>query len=168
MQHTSHTRYSYGLIGWAAAAVMGLAACNSKPITENVPPPQIADLVATTAMGDGPENMLDWAGTYQAVLPCNGCPGTAISVQLRPDRTAIVRERGLGTHAGQSARTYSGAFRFDPPGGSLITLSKHAQESPAYRFFVAERWIELRDRSTGAALSQSAAYRLRKTSELAP
>ena len=167
MQHSSHTRYSFGLI-WTAAAVMGLAACNSKPITENVPPPQIADLVATTAMGDGPENMLDWAGTYQAVLPCNGCPGTAISVQLRPDRTAIVRERGLGTHAGQSARTYSGAFRFDPPGGSLITLSKHAQESPAYRFFVAERWIELRDRSTGAALSQSAAYRLRKTSELAP
>lgn len=38
--------------------------------------------------------MLDWPGTYQAVLPQR-----AISVQLRDDRTAVVRERSLTPRA---------------------------------------------------------------------
>lgn len=149
------------LLSLATAAL--LAGCQSPPPTENVPPPRI-DLLGRGPLGDVPQTMLDWAGTYQAILPCNGCPGIAMSVQLRADQTAVVRERRLGGDAEPTpAQTYRGPFRFDPPAGSMVTLGQEA-EPPAYRFFVAEGWIELRDRHTGAALTSTPAYRLRKTS----
>lgn len=162
----------------ASAALLLLSGCSSKPITENVPPPPMTDWVAQSTYGDSAENSLDWDGTYQAVLPCKQCTGTgtgtgtgtatAMSVQLRQDYTAVVRERPLGSSRSEpaTATTYSGTFRFDPKGGSLITLSAPAAGNPAYRFFVGEGWIELRDRTTGAALSPSPQqYRLRKTSD---
>ena len=146
--------------------MLWLAGCATKPATEDIPPPpRFDELHAAQAQGDNPQNMLDWPGTYQAVLPCNGCPGTAISVQLRDNRTAIVRERRLGSDIEkEAAQTYNGPFRFDPPGSSNITLGK-PQESTAYRFFVSEGWIEMRARESGAPLPQSALFRLRKTSE---
>lgn len=141
-----------------------LIGCASKPVTENVPPPRIDQLDPHMHVGDAPENMLDWAGTYQAVLPCSNCPGIAISVQLRQDKTAAVRERRMGGDLDQAvAPTYTGAFRFDPPGGSIITLSTPTSPTPAYKFFVSEGWIEMRERATGAPLSPQAMYRLRKT-----
>lgn len=159
-----HTAPRALLLSLATAAL--LAGCQSPPPTENVPPPRI-DLLGRTPLGDVPQTMLDWAGTYQAILPCNDCPGIAMSVQLRADHTAVVRERRLGGNAEPTpAQTYQGPFRFDPPAGSVVMLG-HDAASPAYRFFVAEGWIELRDRHSGAALSSPLAYRLRKTS-LAP
>ena len=89
-----------------------------------------------------------------------------MSVQLREDHTAVVRERKLGSDIEKAPdQTYKGAFYFDSPHGSLITLSTSAQEAPAYKFWVSEGWIELRERSTGNALPQSSLYRLRKTSQ---
>lgn len=156
-----HTAPRALLLSLATAAL--LAGCQSPPPTENVPPPRI-DLLGRTPLGDVPQTMLDWAGTYQAILPCNDCPGIAMSVQLRADQTAVVRERRLGGNAEPTpAQTYQGPFRFDPPAGSVVMLG-HDAASPAYRFFVAEGWIELRDRHSGAALSSPLAYRLRKTS----
>lgn len=111
--------------------------------------------------------MLDWAGTYQAVLPVQGSAGTAISVQLRDNHTAIVRERQLGGDLDKvTAPSYSGPFRFDPPGSSIITLQQ-GQQAIAYRFFVAENWIEMRESSSGSPLPQAALLRLRKTSDRA-
>lgn len=161
--HRIRPAFIWGLL--SLSATFWLAACAGKPPTENVPPPRWDQLGTAPLVGDAPQNMLDWQGTYQAVLPCNGCAGIAISVQLRDPHTAVVRERRLGSDIDkQPAQTYAGPFRFDPPGGSLITLGA-AQEAPAYRFFVSEGWIELRERATGAALPQSALFRLRKTSE---
>lgn len=154
--------YGLGLLALSAALLVG---CSHKPVTENVPPPRIDQLDPRLHMGDAPENMLDWNGTYQAVLPCTGCSGIAISVQLRKDKTAVVRERRLGGNLDNAvAPTYTGPFHFDPPGGSMVTLSKSANEAPAYRFFVSEGWIEMRERATGAPLSPGNIYRLNKTS----
>lgn len=153
---------------WVLSAGLWLTGCASKPVTENVPPPRIDQMTAAPLTGEAPQNMLDWAGTYQAVLPCQGCSSTAISVQLRDNHTAVVRERRLGSDLEkEAAPSYAGPFRFDPPGGSLITL-KQGEESAAYRFFVAEGWIEMRERATGAALPQSTLFRLRKTSQMQP
>ena len=91
-------------------------------------------------------------------------PQRAISVQLRDDRTAVVRERSLDSAGAPVNFTYQGPFRFEPAGGSLITLSKSPEAQPAYRFFVGENWIELRDRASGAPLPQAQHYRLKKTS----
>ena len=164
MQQRLPTRHAFGLV-FLSLGVLWLTACASKPVTENVPPPRI-DQLMQQPVGDAPQNMLDWSGTYQAVLPCNACPGIAMSVQLREDHTAVVRERKLGSDIEKApAQTYNGAFYFDSPHGSLISLSTSAQEAPAYKFWVSEGWIELRERSTGNALPQSSMYRLRKTSQ---
>lgn len=161
--HRIRPAAAFGLL--SLSATLWLAGCAAKPVTENVPPPRIDQHSNTPLLGDAPENMLDWAGTYQAVLPSHGNPGTAISVQLRDNRTAIVRQRLLGSDIDPaSAPTYSGPFRFAPPGGSIITLQLQ-QHPPAYSFFVAEGWIEMREASSGAPLPQGTLLRLRKTSE---
>ena len=154
--------FGLGLLFLSASLLTG---CAHQAPTENVPPPRIDQPDPHMHMGDAPEHMLDWDGTYQAVLPCAGCPGIAISVQLRKDKTAVVRERRMGGNLDDTlAPTYSGPFFFDPPGGSMVTLTKSAGEAPAYRFFVAEGWIEMRERATGAPLAASSVYRLNKTS----
>lgn len=166
MQQHHRIRPAFTLGMLTLSSVLWLAGCASQPVTENVPPPpRLDELQNIQHSGDAPQNMLDWPGTYQAVLPCNGCPGIAISVQLRENRTAIVRERRLGSDIEKDvAQTYNGPFRFDRPGSSNITLAQ-ANESTAYRFFVSEGWIEMRARDSGEPLPQSTLFRLRKTSE---
>jgi hypothetical protein len=143
---------------------LGLMGCVQKPFTENVPPPSFDQGAVVPPDMHHAQNALDWAGTYQAVLPCQDCPGTAISVQLRPDMTATVRERRLGTPADQGTpQTYQGPFSFgEAPNANLISLTPVNEQVPAYRFFVSEGWIELRERATGAPLSQNSLYRLRQ------
>ena len=148
---------SLGLL--SLTAVLSLAGCQAPLPTVDAPPPKMEQTFQQVPVGDSPENMLDWPGTYQAVLPQR-----AISVQLRDDRTAVVRERSLDTTGEPVNFTYQGPFRFDPAGGSLITLSESPEAQPAYRFFVGENWIELRDRASGAPLPQEQHFRLKKTS----
>lgn len=168
MQKTVYNHRSLGLCLLTLCASFWLLGCVSKPVTVDAPPPRMHEQGQQALQGDTPETMLDWHGTYQALLPCDGCDGggIAISVQLRDDKTAVVRERRVG---GDLSRTvvpsYTGPFSFDPVGGSLISLRRSAQEPVAYKFFVAEGWIEMRERATGAALKPSHMYRLRKTSE---
>lgn len=154
----------YGLL--LGTAVL-LAGCQSPQQTEEVPPvPRVDQMMAqAAASGESAENMLDWAGTYQAILPCNGCAGVAISVQLRSNKTALVRERRLGEpHQGSITPTFQGNFRFSTENPSLIALIDPGYTLPAYHFFVGENWIEMRDRRTGAALTHTTTYRLQKTS----
>lgn len=166
MQQHHRIRPAFTLGILTISSALWLAGCASKPVPEDVPPPpQLDELQATQQSGDGQQTMLDWPGTYQAVLPCNGCAGIAISVQLRENGTAIVRERRLGSDIEKEApQTYNGPFQFDRPGSSTITLAQ-ANESTAYRFFVSEGWIEMRARESGEPLPQNTLFRLRKTSQ---
>ena len=142
-----------------------LAGCNHKPVTANAPPPSITQLTALPATAQASAQMKQLAGTYQAVLPCHNCPGIAIIVQLRADQTASVRERRFGGDGPASATTtYTGPFKFDPPGGSMISLRQGSQAPIAYRFMVGDDWIEMRERNSSAPLSGQATYRLKKTS----
>ena len=166
MQKTVYNQRSLGLGLFSLCASLWLVGCASQPVTVDAPPPRLEEQAQQALQGDTPETMLDWNGTYQALLPCNGCDGIAISVQLRGDKTAVVRERRVGGDLSRTLEpTYTGPFSFDPVGGSLISLRRTTQEPVAYKFFVAEGWIEMRERATGAALGPSHMYRLRKTSE---
>lgn len=173
-------------LGTVALGTALLVGCISQPPTVDAPPPRFAAPAAGWDKEQTPPVLLtdvdvdiktvalpvaaavaapDWAGTYQAMLPCHGCPSVAVSVQLRPDHTAMVRERRLGD-ANNSALviTYQDPFSFDPSGGKLISLRPAAQDPVTYRFFVAEDGIELRDSATGAALDANNTFRFRKTS----
>lgn len=147
------------------ACSVWLCGCASQPMTVDAPPPRIDQLAPQLRLSHAPEHALDWAGTYQAVLPCNGCAGIAMRVQLRSDQTAVVHERRMGGSLDHApAPTYTGPFRFDPPGSSAITLRHSAQAAPVYQFLVGEGWIEIRERSTATAQLPHATYRLLKTS----
>lgn len=111
--------------------------------------------------------MPDLPGTYQAVLPCNqGCAGIAISVELRSDQTAVVKERRMGGNLDTPIEpSYVGPYRFEPAGSNLLVLSPSAQQAAVYQFFVSPQgWIEKLDAATSAPLSPRSMYRLRKTS----
>lgn len=120
---------------------------------------------STLAPHERPEHVLDWVGTYQAIFPCNGCRGVAISVQLRADHTAVVRERRVGEpHDGTITPSFVGSFHFSSSHPNLIALTEPGISLPAYHFWVSEGWIELRDRRTGQRLSANDTFRMPKTS----
>ena len=134
---------------------IGMLGCTSPPTAETT---TAAQQTATPAEPT-------WAGTYQALLPCSDCPGIAISVQLRPDQTAVVRARQLASATmPPKGATHTSPFSFDAANPQLIRLQRSTQAPIAYRFLLGDDWLEVRHRSTGAALEPRTNYRLRKTS----
>lgn len=113
------------------------------------------------------ENALDWAGTYQGLLPCDDCPGIAMAVQLRADKSVVIREREVG---GPMRTTLKGFMHFDPEQPSIVIMTDPLLPPAARRFFVGEDWIELRAPDTGAPLDTEnpQQYRLRKSSMAQP
>lgn len=152
-------------LGLLLAGSVWLVGCTSQPVRENVPPPVFYQPAAQPTP-DGPELSLDWPGTYQGVLPCKGCPGIAMAVQLRPDKTASIRERYLNQPATVAPMsTYQGAFYFEPDQPGIITLGPGPGLPVAAKFMLGEGWLDLRDRSSGAPLTADDSYRLRKTDD---
>ena len=135
-----------------------VAACGSKPVTVNAPPPACEGLHA-----DRPENTLDWVGHYKTVMPCLDCKGVVLSVSLRADKTAVVSESRIEETSTTAAQTtYSGPFFFGSLNPHLILLSSASNSAPRYQFFIGENWIELRNRATGRPLSHDNSSRLPK------
>jgi heat shock protein HslJ len=64
---------------------------------------------------------LDWAGTYEGVLPCAGCPGTKTRLTLNQDGSYRLATKEQGSE--NSERFVSGAFRWQPS-GNAITLDE--------------------------------------------
>lgn len=61
-----------------------------------------------------------WAGIYEGVLPCNGCPGIQTTLTLRPDQTFSLASIYLGEAAGTE---YSTEGHFVWNSGNIIDLS---------------------------------------------
>lgn len=148
------------VLGAFALSAVLLTACNPKRITVNAPPPQIATVDAASA--ETPETMLDWSGNYEGTVPCVDCPGIALRVLLRENKTAVVFERRLdGPQV--TAPMYIGPFSFSPTQPSMIRLASSPNSAPIYQFFVGENWLEVRNRIDGTPLLPRDAYRLQKT-----
>src|SRR5690606_36149152 len=65
-------------------ASTALMACNQKK-TAPTPEPVITDTVVVDT--HNAQNSLDWAGTYEATVPCADCPGIATTIVLNNDGT---------------------------------------------------------------------------------
>lgn len=101
-------------------------------------------------------NSLDWAGTYQGVLPCADCEGIETTLRLTPDGRYALTSRYLGGPG--PALSDAGAFEWR--GGGVIAL----QGSGAPRSYRVEedrlRQLDTRGRPVEGALADR--YVLRK------
>ena len=108
------------------------------------------------------EPQVDWAGTSQGLLPCDDCPGIAMAVQLRADKSVTIREREVG---GPMRTTLKGFMHFDPDHPDIVVMTDPLLPPAVRRFRVGDGWIELREPDTGASLDiDPNMYRLRKSS----
>lgn len=71
------------------------------------------------------ENSLDWAGTYQGVLPCADCPGIRTTLVIEQDGDYTLYTNYL--ERGDSVYTETGEFNWDDA-GSKITLRASGQK----------------------------------------
>jgi heat shock protein HslJ len=78
------------------------------------PPAQPADM-------HNSRNSLDWAGTYEGVLPCADCPGTKTRLTLNYDGSYRLVTQAQGSQ--NAEKSVSGVFTWQPS-GNAITLDE--------------------------------------------
>ena len=126
-------------------AALFLASCSKKETTETTATtdsaaaaqPTVTDSITKatpTAAGDTSENALDWAGIYEATVPCADCPGIKTSLTLNNDKTFSITEEYLERN---SKNQDKGSFTWDAT-GSIITLKG---KSANYKYKVGENML---------------------------
>lgn len=104
------------------------------------------------------ENALDWAGTYQGVVPCADCPGIETTIVLNQDGTfskvTVYQEKADGKFEDKGSFTWNDK-------GSIVILKTETGEISQYQ--VAEGSILALD-TTGNVIEGELAenYRLAK------
>jgi heat shock protein HslJ len=124
---------SFAIVVSAAAQQSGAGA----------PPAQPADM-------HNSRNSLDWAGTYEGVLPCADCPGTKTRLTLNYDGSyrLVTRAQGLQN----AEKSVSGVFTWQPS-GNAITLDERGGRQ---QFSVGEGRLTLLRPEDGASQSPAA------------
>jgi heat shock protein HslJ len=107
------------------------------------PPAQPADI-------HNSRNSLDWAGTYEGVLPCADCPGTKIRLTLNYDGSYRLLTQTQGSQ--NAEKSVSGVFTWQP-GGNAITLDERGGRQ---QFSVGEGRLTLLRPESGASQSPAA------------
>ncbi|PKM18338.1 MAG: copper resistance protein NlpE [Gammaproteobacteria bacterium HGW-Gammaproteobacteria-15] len=140
------------------AAIMLAAGCdNAAKQTENSEPAQ-----SVTQLADATHNArtsLDWAGTYQGMLPCADCEGINTKVTLNTDGSYQLER----VYVGKSAQVFTeqGVFNWSDIGSTVLLEA----EQPV-QFFVAENQLFMLDKQGKRIEGDLAArYRLQKLTE---
>jgi uncharacterized lipoprotein NlpE involved in copper resistance len=130
----------FSLILLALATVVSAAARQSGA---GATPAQGADM-------HNSRNSLDWAGTYEGVLPCADCRGTKTSLTLNSDGSYQLVTQALGSQ--HAEKSVSGVFRWQPS-GNAITLDERGGRQ---QFSVGEGRLTLLQPEGGASQSPAA------------
>jgi uncharacterized lipoprotein NlpE involved in copper resistance len=75
-------------------------------------------------------NAVDWAGTYQGVLPCADCPGIRTRLVLQPDGRFELSTQYIDRQAAPQVRT--GHIQWNEA-GNTITLPASGERAPQFR-----------------------------------
>lgn len=86
------------------------------------------------AMSDNSMTSLDWAGTYEGVLPCADCEGIKTTMTINKDNTFAAREIYIGKK--DSVIESKGRFKWDEK-GQIIAFSDKKRHS----YFVGENTL---------------------------
>ena len=106
-------------------AVATVVSAEAQQSGASAPPAQAADT-------HNSRNSLDWAGTYEGVLPCAGCPGTKTKLTLNYDGSYRLVTQAQGSQ--NAEKSVSGVFTWQPS-GNAITLDERGGRQ---QFFVGE------------------------------
>src|SRR5215469_4486920 len=126
-------------------AVASLVSAAAQQGGAGAPPTQPADM-------HNSRNALDWAGTYEGVLPCADCPGIKTRLTLNYDGSYRLVTQAQGSQ--NAEKSVSGVFTWQPS-GNAITLDERGGRQ---QFSVGEGRLTLL-RPVGGT-SQSAAANL--------
>ena len=107
------------------------------------PPTQPADM-------HNSRNSLDWAGTYEGVLPCADCPGTKTRLTLNYDGSYRLVTQAQGSQ--NAEKSVSGVFTWQPS-GNAITLDERGGRQ---QFSVGEGRLTVLRPEGGASQSPAA------------
>jgi len=111
------------------ALALALTACMPRQAAESAP------MAADPAHNS--RNSLDWAGTYEGVLPCADCPG--IQTRLTLNRDESYEFRTLYIDRDSAARVVRGRFSWQPNGNAITLEGQHG----AQHFVVGEGRVAL-------------------------
>lgn len=82
-------------------------------------------------------NSLDWAGTYEGILPCADCPGISTTLIINDDETYKVEQKFLDRDGVVSSE---GKFKWDND-GSVIHIK--TEEDTKFLFKIEENRIRM-------------------------
>jgi len=115
-----------------ALSAVALAGCQPERTTEPAVAPSSQPAPAPVIDMHTSRNALDWAGTYEGLLPCADCAGTHTRLTLQQDGSFEIVSRRLARDAAPAAER--GRFDWEP-GGNIIALATTGGEQ---RFAVGE------------------------------
>ena len=101
----------FSVILFAVATVVSAGAQQSGASAPTAQPPDMHNS----------RSSLDWAGTYEGVLPCADCPGTKTRLTLNQDGSYRLVTQGQGSQ--NAEKSVSGVFTWQPS-GNAITLDE--------------------------------------------
>ncbi len=104
-------------------------------------------------------NALDWAGTYEGVLPCADCPGIRTRLTLRQDGTYQLSR--LYIDRDREPRLASGRFAWQPGDNAIALEAQHG----ALRFAVGEARLALLERDAAPRWPQPARFVLERVAD---
>jgi heat shock protein HslJ/uncharacterized lipoprotein NlpE involved in copper resistance len=145
---------------WLAGAMLALlAACGPQ---EPVQDPE-SDAADARPDHHTSQHSLDWAGTYEGLLPCAGCIGVLTTLRLESDGTYALSTRRLVR--GEASATFQGRFTWSEDGGSIRLASDAAPAA----FQVGEgRLLALNPDGSRAAADAGASLQLVPAVVMAP
>jgi heat shock protein HslJ len=97
------------------ALSLALTACTHRQATDGAP--------SSPDPAHGSRNSLDWAGTYEGVLPCADCPGIQTRLTLNRDETYELGTLRLGRDS--APRVVRGRFTWKANGNAITLESGH-------------------------------------------
>ncbi len=127
----------------ACALVVLLAACMPRQSQAVAGAAKPADVHTS-------QNSLDWAGTYEGILPCADCPGVETRLTLHRDGSYELATRALGRD--EAAQTVLGQFAWNAAGSGVTLDAKGGGQQVS----VGEGRLVLLDRDGPPAATPSA------------
>ena len=137
----------YWILGWCAFVLM-LAGC--------MPRDPAGGMAAAPDPAHNSRNALDWAGTYEGVLPCADCPGIRTRLTLRQDGTYELSR--LYIERDREPQLAKGRFAWLPGDNAIVLEAQHGE----LRFAVGEARLALLDPGAAPRWPQPPRHELKR------